>query len=485
VLPSAHIDSDASCRQGNPQIQGESDAEIDSVSTAEEHPARDRRIARDHRAVAREDGSMSVFSYRMRDRVIRDHTVTVPLDWTRPDDGRAIEVFAREVAHVDRQNAPLIVFLQGGPGGTGPRPMPGGDWIDEVLKTHRLLLLDQRGTGRSTRVEASSIAGMTTDEAASYIRLFRAEQIIADLEHLRRTEFDGVRWQTLGQSYGGFLTLTYLSFHPDAVSAAYVTGGLTSFEPDATDVYRRTLPRVADKTAEFYRRYPHDADTIERVLEVVENSDVRLPSGDRLTARRLQTLGIEFGMQPGFERTHWLFDEAFSRPGRLSEHFLAQVDAQTQYWSGPLYALLQEEIYAAGPGATAWAADRVRAELGGFDALGPGPMPFTGEMFFPWMYDEVASLRPFRDAAHALAEREDHPALYDPARLRRNEVPIAAAMYFDDMYVDVGYAQRTAREVPRTHLWVTNEYEHDGLRQDTRVVRALIDRVIAEGGPLQ
>lgn len=426
---------------------------------------------------------MTAFSYRMRDRVIRDHTVTVPLDWHAPDDGRTIEVFAREVAHVDRQDAPLLVFLQGGPGGKGPRPMPGGDWIDEVLKTHRLLLPDQRGTGRSSRVEAASIAGMSADEAASHLQLFRAEQIIADLEHLRRTVFDSVRWQTLGQSYGGFLTLTYLSFHPEAVSAAYVTGGLTSFEPDATDVYRRTLPRVAAKTAEFYRRYPQDADILARLVDIVEGSDVRLPSGDRLSARRLQTLGADFGMQPGFERLHWLLDEAFTTGGRLSDAFLAEVDARTQLWGNPLYALLQEEIYADGPGATAWAAHRVRAELGGFEP-DARPVPFTGEMYFPWQYDEVASLRPFRDAAHALADREDHPRLYDPAQLRRNEVPIAAAMYFDDMYVDFGSAQETARAVPNTYLWVTNEYEHDGLRQDTRVVRALIDRVVAEGGPL-
>ena len=426
---------------------------------------------------------MTAFSYRMRDRVIRDHTVTVPLDWTDPSRG-SIEVFAREVAHVDRQAAPILVFLQGGPGGKGPRPMPGDDWLGEVLKTHRLLLLDQRGTGRSARVQASSIAGMTAAEAADFLRCFRAEQIIADLEHLRTTVFEGVRWQTLGQSYGGFLTLTYLSLHPEAVSASYVTGGLTSFEPDAVDVYRRTFPRVAAKTAEFYRRYPQDADVIARVVDVVENNEVRLPSGDRLSARRLQTLGIDFGMQPGFERLHWMFDEAFTAGGRLSDGFLAEVDAHTQYWGGPLYALLQEEIYASGPGATAWAAERVRAELGTFEATGSGPVPFTGEMFFPWQYDEIASLRPFRDAAHALADREDHPALYDADQLRRNEVPIAAAMYFDDMYVDFGYAQDTARAVPHTHLWVTNEYEHDGLRQDTRVVRALIDRVVAEGGPL-
>jgi proline iminopeptidase len=426
---------------------------------------------------------MTTTSYRMRDRIIRDHTVTVPLDWSAPDDGRTIEVFAREVADVERADAPVLVFLQGGPGGKGPRPMPGGDWIDEVLHTHRVLLLDQRGTGRSTRIETSSVAGLTPEEGAELLMKFRAEQIVGDLEHIRREIYGGVRWETLGQSYGGFLTLTYLSLHPEALSAAYVTGGLTSFEPDATDVYRRTLPRVAAKTAEFYRRYPQDADTVARIVDVVEGSDVRLPSGDRLTARRLQTLGIEFGMQPGYDRVHWMLDEAFSVRGRLSESFLAEVDAHTQYWGAPLYALLQEEIYADGPGATAWAADRVRAELGGFEAAG-APVPFTGEMFFPWQYDEIASLRPFRDAAHALAEREDHPRLYDPDRLRRNEVPLAAAMYYDDMYVDFGYAKDTADAMPNTYLWVTNEYEHDGLRQDTRVVRTLIDRVIAEGGPL-
>lgn len=426
---------------------------------------------------------MPTSSYRMRDRVIRDHTVTVPLDWSAPDEGRTIQVFAREVAHVDRTDAPVLVFLQGGPGGKGPRPMPGGDWIEEVLHTHRLLLLDQRGTGRSTRVETSSIAVMTAAEGADFLMKFRAEQIIADLEHLRRELFDGIRWETLGQSYGGFLTLTYLSFHPDAVAASYITGGLTSFEPDVTDVYRRTLPRVAAKTAEFYRRYPQDAEIVARVVDVVENQDVRLPSGDRLTARRLQTLGIDFGVGPGFDRVHWMFDEAFTPRGTLSESFLADVDAHTQYWGGPLYALLQEEIYADGPGATAWAADRVRAELGGFEADG-SPVPFTGEMFFPWQYDEIASLRPFSDAARALADREAHPRLYDPEQLRRNEVPVAAAMFYDDMYVDFDYAEHTARAMPNTYLWVTNEYEHDGLRQDTRVVRTLLDRVIAEGGPL-
>ncbi|MGO8659094.1 proline iminopeptidase, partial [Rhizobium ruizarguesonis] len=62
--------------------------------------------------------------------------------------------------------------------------------------------------------------------AADYLSLFRADSIVADCEHLRKVVFGGGRWQTLGQSYGGFLTLTYLSKAPEGLSACYVTGGL-------------------------------------------------------------------------------------------------------------------------------------------------------------------------------------------------------------------------------------------------------------------
>ncbi|MGI6879763.1 alpha/beta fold hydrolase [Microbacterium sp. gxy059] len=430
---------------------------------------------------------MTTHEYSFRGLRLRDHTVTVPLDWADPQGGRTIEVFAREVARPGNEDAPILLFLQGGPGGKGPRPEPAGGWIGEALETHRVLLLDQRGTGRSTRIEASTIAGLGAEEAAEHIRCFRAEQIVADAEHIRREVFGGVRWQTLGQSYGGFLTLTYLSFAPDALEASYVTGGVTSVDPDVDGLYRNTLARVRRKTAEFHRRYPQDTETLATIVDLVENEDVRLPSGDRLTSRRLQTLGIDFGMGPGMERVHWLLDEALLPSGRLSEAFLDAVDQRTQYYGGPLYAVLQEEIYADGRGATRWAAHRMREELGGFDAaeeVAAGrPFPFTGEMFFPWQFDEIASLRPFRDAAMALHEREDHPDLYDRDRLARNEVPVAAAMYHDDMFVPVDIAIETADRVPNMHLWITNEYEHDGLRQDPRIVRRLIDRVVEEGGP--
>jgi len=47
---------------------------------------------------------------------------------------------------------------------------------------------------------------------------------------------------------------------------------------------------------------------------------------------------------------------------------------------------------------------------------------FTGEMIYPWMIDADPVLRPLRAAADILAERDDWPPLYDPARLGVNEV---------------------------------------------------------------
>ena len=59
--------------------------------------------------------------------VLTDHMVEVPLDHDAPDDGRTIEVFAREVVAAGREHddLPWLLFLQGGPGGKSPRPGDG------------------------------------------------------------------------------------------------------------------------------------------------------------------------------------------------------------------------------------------------------------------------------------------------------------------------------------------------------------------------
>ncbi len=79
-----------------------------------------------------------------------------------------------------------------------------------------------------------------------------------------------------------------------------------------------------------------------------------------------------------------------------------------------------------------------------------------------------------REAADLLAEHE-WPRLYDPERLRENEVPVAAAIYAEDLYVERAFSEETAAHVRGLRPWVTNEYEHNGLRADgERVLGRLI-----------
>ncbi|MFD0419980.1 alpha/beta fold hydrolase [Streptomyces sp. NPDC127108] len=394
-----------------------------------------------------------------------DHFFTVPLDHSVPG-GVTIQVFAREVVDPGRagERLPWLLYLQGGPGGKSPRPSAGSPgWLDEALKTHRVLLLDQRGTGRSTPVTARAAARFADPAGlAAHLGHFRADAIVADAELIRRQLCGDEPWETLGQSYGGFLTLTYLSRAPEGLKACYVTGGLPGLTATADDVYARTYPRVRDRVRGLYARYPQDATRLRRIADLLAAKDVRLPDGDRLTVRRLRTLGLALGMGDGFERIHWLLDESLEADGELSDTFLRQVMVVTGFTDNPLFAVMQETLYGQGAGPTGWAADRALTDFAEFteDA---DPLLLTGEMIYPWMFRDIAGLRPFADAADLLADRTDWPPLYDLERLAANEVPLAAIVYHDDMYVDAGLSLRTACQVGAARVWVTNEWEHDGV----------------------
>ena len=409
---------------------------------------------------------------RLPGYVAREHAVTVPLDHANPD-GTTIEVFARELVDPTKQHddLPCLLFLQGGPGGQSPRPLERSAWIDVALRTHRVVLFDQRGTGRSTPITPAITRDRSPQQVADYLSHFRADAIVTDAEVLRRALIGEGRWDTLGQSYGGFLTLTYLSQAPEGLAHCYVTGGIPGISATAEDVYARTFPRAERRTHEFYARYPDDEGAISRLVDFLGENTVRLPDGDLLTPHRLRTIGTPFGMSYGFETVHWLLEQAWAGD-ELHPAFLHEVQGMTGFIDNVLYPL-QEYTYAAGA-ASGWAAQREYERRPGF-AADARPVLLTAEMMFPWMFREIRSLTPFAGAADILAEKDDWPTLYDPDRLASNDVPLYAAVYFDDLYVDSELQLDTIGRVGNARAWVTNEFEHDGLRSAPRVLEKLFE----------
>jgi pimeloyl-ACP methyl ester carboxylesterase len=392
-----------------------------------------------------------------------EHEFAVPLDHADPD-GERITVFAREVADPDGRDRPFLVYLQGGPGFEAPRPTrhpssPG--WLDRALKDFRVLMLDQRGTGRSSPVGA--LPGLSAREQAERLTHFRADAIVRDAEWIRR-ELDVDRWSVLGQSFGGLCVTTYLSLAPEGLREAFITGGLPALGPRIDDVYRATYARVLERNRRYYERYPADRARVLALHERLATEELRLPSGDRLTSRRVRQLGNLLGMSDGAEQLHYLLELPADSPA-----FLHDVEAAVPFARGPIFAILHEACWADG-GATRWSADRLLPP-----EYEDSPELFTGEHIYPWMFEDYGALAPLREAAELLAEHE-WPRLYDRDRLRANEVPAAAVIYAEDMYLERAFSEETAAEIRGLRPWLTNELEHNGVRvEGERVLGRLID----------
>ncbi|MBW0115568.1 alpha/beta fold hydrolase [Pseudonocardia abyssalis] len=394
--------------------------------------------------------------------LVTEHEIAVPLDHSAPG-GEQITVFAREVADPDGLDRPYLVYLQGGPGFEGPRPTrrpPSPGWLDRALADFRVLMLDQRGTGRSTPVGPATLVGRTPAEQAAYLTYLRADAIVADAEALR-AHLGSAPWSVLGQSFGGFCALAYLSQAPEGLREALFTGGLPPIGRHPDEIYRATYARVLERNRRYYARYPEDRD---RFLAAVAAAPV-LASGDRLSPARLRQAGNLLGRSDGPELLHAILELDPTSPA------FAHDAESIGFARNPIYAVLHESCYADGH-ATEWSAQRTMPPEYADD-----PALLTGEHVYPWMFEELGALRPFAEAAELLAAHP-WPRLYDAAVLGGNEVPAAAAVYVEDLYVESAYSLETAAQVRGLRTWVTSEYEHNALRADgAAVLDHLLDLV--------
>jgi pimeloyl-ACP methyl ester carboxylesterase len=394
--------------------------------------------------------------------VLTDHVLSVPLRHGSPE-GESIEVFAREVAAPDGRDRPFLVFLQGGPGQEAPRPVgrPGSpSWLDRAVRDFRVLMLDQRGTGRSTPYGAPG-----PDPAADAERLthFRADAIVQDAECFRQ-HLGVERWSVLGQSFGGFCALHYLSVAPDSLREVFFTGGLPPVGVPTEDIYAATFESMRPLNERYHRRFGEDADRLARILDRCDAGEVRTPAGDPVTRRLMRTIGNQLGMDAGAEAVHYLLERDPRSPA-FAHDLMAMVPFNTR---NPLYAVIHESSYADGV-VTGWSSARVQPDDFQGDSL-----LLTGEHVFPWHFEDCADLRPYREVAGLVAEHP-WPRLYDAEALAATDVPCAASIYADDPFVLRRFSEQTADLLPGMRRWLTDEYLHNGLRSDgARVLDRLI-----------
>ncbi|KAL9626529.1 MAG: hypothetical protein Q9204_007234, partial [Flavoplaca sp. TL-2023a] len=156
---------------------------------------------------------------------ISEYFFEVPLNHESPPDGnlrlfaRSIERYEKPVSAIkeEAKQLPWLLYLQGGPG-FGCRSPQNYGWTEKALdKGYQIIFLDQRGTGMSSTVTEQTLARHGGPMAqAIYLRHFRADSIVEDCEAIRRNltaeqPEENRKWSIIGQSFGGFCCLNYLS----------------------------------------------------------------------------------------------------------------------------------------------------------------------------------------------------------------------------------------------------------------------------------
>lgn len=397
-------------------------------------------------------------------------------------------------------NPKIICYIQGGPGFPCPVPL-GYNGKDKVLleKGYQILYMDQRGTGLSTPIDNNYFKHKFSkhpketdseylDRKLKFILNFRADSIVEDLEILREILIGkDTKWSLLGQSFGGFCAFTYLSFHPEALREVLVTGGVPPIGLHPDDVYEATYKRTKERNVHYYDKYPQDIEKVKQISYYLSREHVTLPSGGTLSVERFQQLGLNFGATGGTDAIHQIvmkFHYELLTIGYPTLDTLNTVQNSLSFDTNVFYALFQEAIYCLEPGTVSnWSADRLRYKEvnNNFNYLvvsqSTDPLYFTGEMVYKSNFSDYSELRSFHDLADALHANSNWSKLYDLDKLNKisfSQVPVVAATYFYDQYVDFGLTMavkdRAFKGNGNLRQYITSDYFHNGVRANPEVV---------------
>ncbi len=161
-------------------------------------------------------------------------------DPSQPE-GRHIKLHLAVIrADAAEPDADLVVMLAGGPGEAATESFADTGWYADVLKHHNVLLLDQRGTGRSHPLDCEKAAEAARGQGVADVvpdldamnkrveacleevrqnadpRFYTTTVAVGDLDKVREA-LGAARVDLVGVSYGTRMAQQYLMRHPDAV----------------------------------------------------------------------------------------------------------------------------------------------------------------------------------------------------------------------------------------------------------------------------
>ncbi len=180
--------------------------------------------------------------------------LSVPLDWDNVQ-GEKLELYVAKIPSVSLEPAEPLILLAGGPGQAATvmgRLVQ--DVLPKTLRTRDIILMDQRGTGRSHPLdcELGESYALDTEELVKRVEacaanldvdpnFFDTHSAIRDIDALRQAlGFEQVN--LLGGSYGTRVALLYSSQFPEQARSLI----LDSVTPPSLSIYS-TMAQTSDR----------------------------------------------------------------------------------------------------------------------------------------------------------------------------------------------------------------------------------------------
>ncbi len=228
-------------------------------------------------------------------------------------------------------------------------------------------------------------------------------------------------------------SMTYLSFAPEGLREVFITGGLAPIGPLGRRHLRGDLRAPPNRTAATSPAIPTTGLGFATSTIDWPTRKWCCRGGDLLTGRRFKQLGLWLGDSAGFELLHHVVELPLDRV-----RFCTDVERRSRASS----AIRSMRRSTSRRMPMAW--QHAGRPIGCSPTTSADSDTFTAEHIFPWMFEDYGALRSARRRRGDPGRARMAPHVRRRRNSAANEVPVAASIYTDDLYVERTFAEETA-----------------------------------------